>query len=161
MQSCLSSYEVSWKALMTTISQGVLADVEAALSAALGDGAAITASAELDAYTGDTDWPARAATRARRRRGYNGIGRVGRLYGGHVLARAARKGRWDAVGAPGRRRTATHRGGRRDGAGDRAGSARPGGPVGRRVGYPGRCAGYERRDRDRPALARRGDRDRR
>ena len=58
MQSCLSSYEVSWKAFMTTISQGALADAEAALSAALGDGAVITAAAELDAYTADTYWPA-------------------------------------------------------------------------------------------------------
>jgi alkyldihydroxyacetonephosphate synthase len=58
MQSCLSSYEVSWKAFMTTISQGALADVEAALSAALGDGAVITTPGELDAYTADTYWPA-------------------------------------------------------------------------------------------------------
>ena len=58
MQSCLSSYEVSWKAFMTTISQGALADAEAALSAALGEGAVITAAAELDAYTADTYWPA-------------------------------------------------------------------------------------------------------
>jgi alkyldihydroxyacetonephosphate synthase len=58
MQSCLSSYEVSWKAFMTTISQGALADVEAALAAALGDGAVITAPRELDAYTADTYWPA-------------------------------------------------------------------------------------------------------
>jgi alkyldihydroxyacetonephosphate synthase len=58
MQSCLSSYEVSWKAFMTTISQGALADVEAALAAALADGAVITAAAELDAYTADTYWPA-------------------------------------------------------------------------------------------------------
>jgi alkyldihydroxyacetonephosphate synthase len=58
MQSCLSSYEVSWKAFMTTISQGALADAEAALSSALGEGAVITAPAELDAYTADTYWPA-------------------------------------------------------------------------------------------------------
>src|SRR5919108_2549367 len=58
MQSCLSSYEMSWKAFMTTISQGALADVAAALSAALGDGAVITAPGELDAYTADTYWPA-------------------------------------------------------------------------------------------------------
>src|SRR5829696_3293444 len=58
MQSCLSSYEVSWKAFMTTISQGALADAEAALSAALTDGAVITTPAELDAYTADTYWPA-------------------------------------------------------------------------------------------------------
>src|ERR1044072_2893364 len=58
MQSCLSSYEVSWKAVVTTISQGALADAEAALSSALGDGAVIAAPAELDAYTADTYWPA-------------------------------------------------------------------------------------------------------
>jgi alkyldihydroxyacetonephosphate synthase len=58
MQSCLSSYEVSWKAFLTTISQGALADAEAALSSALGEAAVITASAELDAYTADTYWPA-------------------------------------------------------------------------------------------------------
>jgi alkyldihydroxyacetonephosphate synthase len=58
MQSCLSSYEVSWKAFMTTISQGALADVEAALSSALGDGAVTTAPADLDGYTADTYWPA-------------------------------------------------------------------------------------------------------
>src|SRR4029078_2614040 len=58
MQSYLSSYEGSWKTFMTTISQGTLADVEAALSSALADGAVITASAELDAYTADTYWPA-------------------------------------------------------------------------------------------------------
>jgi alkyldihydroxyacetonephosphate synthase len=56
MQSCLSSYEVSWKAFMTPISQ--VADAEAALSSALGEAAVITASAELDAYTADTYWPA-------------------------------------------------------------------------------------------------------
>src|SRR3954447_3744625 len=58
MQSCLSSYEGSWKAFMTTISQGALADVEAALLSALGDGAVITAPADLGAYTADTYWPA-------------------------------------------------------------------------------------------------------
>src|SRR5829696_2862985 len=58
MQSCLSSYEMSWKAFVTTISQGALADVEAALSSALGDGAVITAPATLDGYTADTYWPA-------------------------------------------------------------------------------------------------------
>src|ERR671930_2283678 len=58
MQSCLSSYEMSWKGFMTTISQGALADAEAALSSALADGAVITAPAELDAYTADTYWPA-------------------------------------------------------------------------------------------------------
>jgi alkyldihydroxyacetonephosphate synthase len=49
---------MSWKAFMTTISQGALADVEAALSSALGDAAVITAPAALDAYTADTYWPA-------------------------------------------------------------------------------------------------------
>jgi len=58
MQSCLSSYEGSWKAFMTTISQGALADAEAALSSALGEDAVTTAPAELDAYTADTYWPA-------------------------------------------------------------------------------------------------------
>src|SRR5215216_2114492 len=65
MQSCLSSYEVSWKAFMTTISQGALADAEAALASALGDGAVITAPNELDAYTADTYWPALHAKAAR------------------------------------------------------------------------------------------------
>ncbi len=64
MQSCLSSYEVSWKACMTTISQGALADAEAALSAALGEAAVITAPEALDAYTADTYWPALAAKAA-------------------------------------------------------------------------------------------------
>jgi alkyldihydroxyacetonephosphate synthase len=64
MQSCLSSYEVSWKAFMTTTSQGALADAEAALSAALGDAAVITAPADMDAYTADTYWPALAAKAA-------------------------------------------------------------------------------------------------
>jgi alkyldihydroxyacetonephosphate synthase len=58
MQSCLSSYEMSWKTFMTTISQGALADVEAALSSALGDGAVTTAPADLERYTADTYWPA-------------------------------------------------------------------------------------------------------
>src|ERR671930_963444 len=58
MQSCLSSYEMSWKGFMTTISQGPLADAEAALSSALGQDAVATAPAELDAYTADTYWPA-------------------------------------------------------------------------------------------------------
>src|SRR3954464_14039003 len=58
MQSCLSSYEMSWKAFMTTISQGALADAEAALASALGEGAVITAPAALDGYTADTYWPA-------------------------------------------------------------------------------------------------------
>src|SRR5258705_262780 len=64
MQSCLSSYEVSWKPLMTTTSRGALADAEAALSAALGDAAVITAPADMDAYTADTYWPALAAKAA-------------------------------------------------------------------------------------------------
>jgi alkyldihydroxyacetonephosphate synthase len=49
---------MSWKAFVTSISQGALAEAEAALSAALGDGALITAPADLDAYTADTYWPA-------------------------------------------------------------------------------------------------------
>src|SRR5688572_29073321 len=60
MQSCLSSYEVSWKPFMTTTPRGALAEAEAALSAALGPGAVITAPATLDAYTADTYWPALA-----------------------------------------------------------------------------------------------------
>src|SRR5687767_6400930 len=64
MQSCLSSYDGSWKADLTTISRGALDDAEAALSSALGDGAVITAPAELDAYTADTYWPAIAAKAA-------------------------------------------------------------------------------------------------
>jgi alkyldihydroxyacetonephosphate synthase len=58
MQSCLSSYEMSWKGFMTTISQGTLADAEAALSSALGEGAVITTPVVLGAYTADTYWPA-------------------------------------------------------------------------------------------------------
>jgi alkyldihydroxyacetonephosphate synthase len=58
MQSCLSSYEMSWKTFVTTISQGALADVEAALSSALGDGAVSTAPDDLEGYTADTYWPA-------------------------------------------------------------------------------------------------------
>lgn len=57
MQSCLSSYEESWKATLTTISRGALADAGAALSSALGD-AVHSAPADLDAYTADTYWPA-------------------------------------------------------------------------------------------------------
>src|SRR5918999_481847 len=57
MQSCLSSYEWTWNAALTTISRGALADAESALSSALGD-AVITAAPELDAYTADTYWPA-------------------------------------------------------------------------------------------------------
>jgi alkyldihydroxyacetonephosphate synthase len=57
MQSYLSSYEWTWKAALTTISRGALADAESALSSALGD-AVITAAADLDAYTADTYWPA-------------------------------------------------------------------------------------------------------
>jgi alkyldihydroxyacetonephosphate synthase len=58
MQSYLSSYEMSWKTFMTTISQGALADAEAALAAALGDAAVITAAADIEAYAADTYWPA-------------------------------------------------------------------------------------------------------
>ena len=63
MQSCLSSYEETWKAALTTISQGALADAESALLSALGD-AVHTAAADLDAYTADTYWPALAAKAA-------------------------------------------------------------------------------------------------
>src|SRR5919198_5365184 len=58
MQSYLSSYEMSWKGFMTTISQGALADAEAALSSALAEGAVITTPVVLSAYTADTYWPA-------------------------------------------------------------------------------------------------------
>src|SRR5215218_4251168 len=64
MQSCLSSYEMSWKGPMTTTPRGELAAAEASLSSALGEGAVITAPAELDAYTADTYWPALAAKAA-------------------------------------------------------------------------------------------------
>jgi alkyldihydroxyacetonephosphate synthase len=64
MQSCLSSYEMSWKGSMTTTPRGELADAEASLSSALGAGAVITTEAELDAYTADTYWPALAAKAA-------------------------------------------------------------------------------------------------
>jgi alkyldihydroxyacetonephosphate synthase len=57
MQSYLSSYEWTWKAALTTISRGALADADSALSSALGD-AVITAGPDLDAYTADTYWPA-------------------------------------------------------------------------------------------------------
>src|SRR5918997_3557307 len=57
MQSCVSSYDEIWKAALTTISRGALADAESALSSALGD-AVITAAPDLDAYTADTYWPA-------------------------------------------------------------------------------------------------------
>jgi alkyldihydroxyacetonephosphate synthase len=49
---------MSWKTFVTTISQGALADVEAALSSALGDGAVSTAPDDLEGYTADTYWPA-------------------------------------------------------------------------------------------------------
>src|SRR5215218_1160240 len=58
MQSCLSSYEMSWKGPMTTTPRGELAAAEASLSSALGEGAVITAPAELHGYTADTYWPA-------------------------------------------------------------------------------------------------------
>src|ERR671914_1215836 len=64
MQSCLSSYEMSWKGSMTTAPRGELAGAEASLSSALGAGAVITAPAELEAYTADTYWPALAAKAA-------------------------------------------------------------------------------------------------
>src|SRR5918992_1093652 len=64
MQSCLSSYEMSWKGSMTTAPRGELAGAEASLSSALGAGAVITTPAELGAYTADTYWPALAAKAA-------------------------------------------------------------------------------------------------
>src|ERR671914_1908513 len=64
MQSCLSSYEMSWKGSMTTAPRGELAGAEASLSSALGAGAVITAPAEIEAYTADTYWPALAAKAA-------------------------------------------------------------------------------------------------
>ena len=103
---------------MTTTPQGALADAEAALSSALGDGAVITA-------------PERAR----------------RLRGGHVLAGAARDGRGDAAGAPGvvvRPRTEEDVA---DGAGDRRRAPRAGGAVGRRLGHAGRRAAHPRRHR--------------
>ena len=89
MQSCLSSYEGSWKAFMTTISQGALADVESALSSALADGAVITAPAALDAYTADTYWPALHAKAAGAPLGAAGRGRAAAHRGGRC-GRAAR-----------------------------------------------------------------------
>src|SRR5918999_53668 len=64
MQSCLSSYETSWKGKMTTTPRGDLGAAEASLSSALGDGAVITAPDELAAYAADTYWPALAAKAA-------------------------------------------------------------------------------------------------
>jgi alkyldihydroxyacetonephosphate synthase len=58
MQSCLSSYDVSRKASLTTIPREAISGAESALLSALGDGAVITAPADLDAYTADTYWPA-------------------------------------------------------------------------------------------------------
>src|SRR5687768_4867062 len=49
---------------MTTTPQAALAEVEAALVAALGDDAVITARERLDEYTADTYWPALAAKAA-------------------------------------------------------------------------------------------------
>src|SRR5918998_4559722 len=64
MQSCLSSYEMSWKGSMTITQRGELAGAEASLSSALGPGAVITTPAELDAYAADSYWPALAAKAA-------------------------------------------------------------------------------------------------
>src|SRR5687767_3690855 len=64
MQSCLSSYAISWKVCMTTTPRGDLAVVEASLSSALGAGAVFTAPDELEAYAADTYWPALAAKAA-------------------------------------------------------------------------------------------------
>src|SRR5687768_9023337 len=64
MQSCLSSYEMSWKGSMTATPRGELADAEASLSSALGAGAVLTAPADLEAYAADTYWPALAAKAA-------------------------------------------------------------------------------------------------
>ena len=58
MQSCLSSYEMSWKGFVTSISQGARGETEVALTSALGDDAVVTAPGDLDAYTADTYWPA-------------------------------------------------------------------------------------------------------
>src|SRR5918994_6235430 len=64
MQSCLSSYETSWKGPMTTIPRERLGLAKASLSSALGAGAVITAPGELEAYAADTYWPALAAKAA-------------------------------------------------------------------------------------------------
>src|ERR687897_1138792 len=64
MQSCLSSYETSWKGPMTTIPRERLGLAKASLSSALGAGAVITAPDELSAYSADTYWPALAAKAA-------------------------------------------------------------------------------------------------
>src|SRR5918996_2885953 len=64
MQSCLSSYETSWKGSMTTTPRGDLGGAEASLSSALGAGAVITAPDELSDYAADTYWPALAAKAA-------------------------------------------------------------------------------------------------
>src|ERR671918_24792 len=64
MQSCLSSYETSWKGSMTTTPRAGLGGAEASLSSALGAGAVITAPDELSDYAADTYWPALAAKAA-------------------------------------------------------------------------------------------------
>src|ERR671918_3046802 len=64
MQSCLSSYETSWKGSMTTTPRAGLGGAEASLSSALGAGAVITAPDELSEYAADTYWPALAAKAA-------------------------------------------------------------------------------------------------
>ena len=64
MQSCLSSYEMSWKDSLTTTPRGEVAGFEAALSSVLGAGAVLTAPGDLEAYAADTYWPALAAKAA-------------------------------------------------------------------------------------------------
>src|SRR5918996_2197968 len=64
MQSCLSSYETSWKGSMTTTPRGDVGGAEASLSSALGAGAVITAPDQLSDYAADTYWPALAAKAA-------------------------------------------------------------------------------------------------
>src|ERR671910_425276 len=64
MQSCLSSYAMSWRVCVTTTPRGDLADVEGSLSSALGAGAVFTAPDELEAYAADAYWPALAAKAA-------------------------------------------------------------------------------------------------
>ena len=64
MQSCLSSYAMSWKDSMTATPRGELAGAQASLSSALGAGAVLTAPDELEAYAADTYWPALAAKAA-------------------------------------------------------------------------------------------------
>jgi alkyldihydroxyacetonephosphate synthase len=64
MQSCLSSYETSWKVELTTVPHASMADAQCALSSALAPDAVITTPAELEAYSADAYWPALAAKAA-------------------------------------------------------------------------------------------------